>query len=370
MLQKGGATITERGELVQRVLRGCAEHRVPDTVDPWPGIKERAQERQRGPSRRVRLVPRTRIGWVFVVLAMMLFGTAGFAATGWVDELFQDTASEIGEANLGVPLNEKQTVEDVVFTLERAYADEDNVVVGYSVGGFDNRAAYYPTSGMPVIADEADNTFEYVGGIGRVTDRLDNAVEEGKESELAFFEPSKKLQPSGKHRFELGLNYVPDTEKSGQGGDSQDKPAARTLTFDFIIPVRKVDVIQVGQTVEANGVSMTLERVENSPARSEAILCFDPPSDEKYTWVPVVERSNIPESDVFTNEFPYYTKPEVAVGCVGYDLFRSLYDQPGTHSLVVTRIEGRVPATEPEVTKLKETIHGPWTFEFEVPEQY
>lgn len=357
-------------EQMERALRACAEHRVPDTADPWPAIRERALDRQRRPSLRVRLVPRTRIGWVFVVLVMMLFGTAGFAATGWVDELFRYTAPEIGEANLGVPVNEEQTVDGVTFTLERAYADEDNVVVGYSVDGFDNRPAYYPTSGMPVITNESDNVFKYVGGLGTVTDPSDKSVEEGSESELAFFEPSKRLQASGEHRFQLELNYIPDSGNGDRLVDAQEKPAAKTLTFDFSIPVRKLDVIQVGQTVEANGVSMTLERVENSPARTEAILCFEPPRDEKYTWVPVIERPNIAESDVFTNELLYYTKPEAAVGCVGYDLFRSLYDQPGTHSFVVTRIEGRVPTTRnPEILKLEEKISGPWTFEFEVPER-
>lgn len=122
-------------EQIEKALRECAGHRVPATADPWPAIMERTLDRRHRPPRRLRLVPRTRIGWVFAVLVMLLFGSAGFAATGWVDELFRYTAPEIGEANLGVPVNEEQTVDGVTFTLERAYADEDNVVVGYSVGG-------------------------------------------------------------------------------------------------------------------------------------------------------------------------------------------------------------------------------------------
>jgi len=363
-----------RYERISKVLRGYAEMRVPGAADPWPEIKESigGDSAVAGPrsSRRFRLVPRTRAGLVFAVLLMMLFGTVGFAATGWIDELFQYTAPEIGEANLGVQLNEKQTVDGITFTLERAYADEDNVVTGYSISGFDNRTDVWPTSGAPMIADGSNRTFEYGGGLGVVTDPYDESINEAGSSDLAFFEPSEKLDPSSEHgfRFELELN-----PKAGEGGGQDDLPAKsadKTLVFNFGIPVNKIDVIKVGQTMEANGISMTLERVENSPARTEAILCFDPPRDEKYTWVPVIERPDIAESDVFGNDSLYNARPDERVGCVGYDLFRSLYDQPGNHSLTVTQLEGRSPsADDPRLMALREKIAGPWTFEFEVPEQ-
>jgi len=126
-----------------------------------------------------------------------------------------------------------------------------------------------------------------------------------------------------------------------------------------------METIKVGQTVEANGVPMTLDRVENSPARSQAILCFDPPRDEEFTWVPVIERPNIAESDVFSNELSYKERPEKTTGCVGYDLFRSLSGDPGSHSITVTELQGRTTIN----ANPDETIVGPWTFEFEVPER-
>ena len=33
-------TVNEHGERVRKVLRGCAEQVVPDTMDLWPGIWE------------------------------------------------------------------------------------------------------------------------------------------------------------------------------------------------------------------------------------------------------------------------------------------------------------------------------------------
>ncbi|MBA3423712.1 MAG: DUF4179 domain-containing protein [Rubrobacter sp.] len=360
-------------ERISKALHRYAEMRVPDEADPWPEIRESisgdAAVTGSPHSRRFRLVPRTRAGLVFMVLLMMLFGTVGFAAIGWIDELFQDFASEIRESSLGVQLNQKQTVDGITFTLERAYADEDNVVIGYSVEGFQNQFEGYPTSSLPMVSDGSGKAFEYVGGGGMITDPMYKNEGGDRVSDLAFFEPSKKLDVAEKHEFRFELKLNPKARADGQHASSE-IGAGRNLVFDFDVPVHEVEVIQIGETVEANGIPMTLERVENSPARTEATLCFDPPRDEKYTWVPVVERPNVAESDVFSNDTLYEVPPEEEIGCVEYDLFRSLYDQPGSHSLTVAEIEGVSPkADDPHWIVSREKIAGPWTFEFEVPER-
>ena len=73
--------MTERRERVERVLHGCAEAGVAGGVDPWPAIRERALAGGRR-SRRTRLVPRTRVGWAFAALLVMLLGTAAYAVAG------------------------------------------------------------------------------------------------------------------------------------------------------------------------------------------------------------------------------------------------------------------------------------------------
>lgn len=349
---------------IEDALRACADAGVPETIVPWLEIRERVLAERR-PARRSRFVPRTWTGLAFAVLLVMLFGTVGFAATGWIDEILQNSAPEIVEDNLGVPLNERQTVDGVTFTLERAYADEGNVVVGYSIEGFENWNSGYPTSGPTAMVDGSDRTFEYVGGGGIGTDPTYNTKGGERLSDLAFFDPSNQLDPAAEHqfRFELKLNRKTGGEEQGEG--SSGRTVIDTLAFDFRIPVHKLDVTVVGQTVEASGMAVTLERVENSPARAEATFCFDPPRDKKYTWVPLIERPNLSESDVFTNESPYYKKPERVTGCIEYNLFRSLYDDPGVHSVTVTELQGR---SEVKVNP-DETIEGPWTFKFEVPEQ-
>jgi hypothetical protein len=343
---------------IEMALRVCAEAGVPENPVPWGEIRERALAARRPSSPRWRFVPRTRAGLAFAVLLVMLFGTVGFAATGWIDEILQENAPEIVEDNLGVPLDKEQSVDGLSFTLERAYADEDNVMVGYSIEGFDDWNEGYRATGMAKITDGSGRTFEYVGGLGMGTGGPGHNPEDGERlTDLAFFEPSEKLGTSPGHRFRLEMKLNPNID-GGEGSPG-------SVAYDFEVPVHELKVIEVGQTVEAGGVPITLQRVENSPARTGATLRFDPPRDGVRAWVPIVGRPNTSQSDVFSNEWLYLEKPAKTTGCVEYDLFRSLHDDPGRHVITVTELQGRSGTkTNPD-----ETIEGPWTFEFEVPER-
>jgi hypothetical protein len=407
--------------LTEKAIREYAEREVPNSQDPWPGIRQRIQavparreagprpEPERtsasGPGHRwlPRLVPGTPLGYALAVLSVLILAVGVYAASEpirelsqhglpggvgsgersgsesqpgpdeqergqqgvpdeWAEDLLRQTASEIAEADLDVRLNETRTVGGITVTLERAYADEDNVVIVYSASGWNNQPAQAP--GPAVISltrleDGSGTTYEPVASLGAVTDPADQSVKVASEAAVEFFDPSEKLEFPGEHNFRLNLELDPSPGQSADGAAEE----LKTLTFDFSIPVRGIDVIDVGQTVEANGIRMTLARVENSPARTQAFLCFDPPQDEKYNWLPLAKRPII--DDFFMNASLWDTEPEAPTGCVSYDLYRSLYDKPGVHSFTVTEIEGRTHADPyPE-----RTIRGPWTFEFEVPER-
>ena len=348
--------MTERRH-IEDALRACADAGVPEIADPWPEIRDRVRAEKQVPARKRRFVPRTRLGWAFVAVAVMLFGTGAYAGTGWVAELFDDTAPEIEEGGFGIPINEKKTVDGATVTLDKAYADQGNLVIGISVeGGIEQ-------SGLPRVTDDDGRTFGYVGGLGIGSDPSMTPRDERRFSDLTFLEPSRKLQISKSHHFRLDMGHALHLVERGK--DRPVESAGEPLVFDFEIPVREMQTIEVGQTMEVDGFAVTLDRVENSPARSQAFLCFDPPQDGKYTWVPLLERPNIAESDVFTNESSYAERPEKTTGCVGYDLFRSAYGDPGTHSFSVLELQGRAEIkTNPD-----RTIPGPWTFEFEVPER-
>ncbi len=53
--------------------------------------------------------------------------------------------------------------------------------------------------------------------------------------------------------------------------------------------VRSAPTVEVDEKVEKNGVGMTLERVVNSPARPQVVICIEPPDDVHEELYPMVE---------------------------------------------------------------------------------
>lgn len=410
----------ENRVLTEKALREYAEREIPNAEDPWPGIRQRIQaipsRREAGPrpeperasaprpGRRwpPRLVPGTPLGYALAILSVLILAVGVYAASGpirglsqqglpggvgsgersgsesqsapdeqgvtdeWAEDLLRQTAPALAEADLDVRLNETRTVGGIRVTLERAYADEDNVVIVYSASGWNNQPAQAPgpaVLSLTRLTDDGDTTFESLNGFGVVTDPADQSIKVASEATVTFFDPSERLESPGRHDFQVSmeLDTSPGQSNRRDGGSAGQ---LETITFDFTVPVRELDVIDVGQTVEANGIRMTLDRVENSPARTRAFLCMDPPQDEKYTWLPLVERTDIAPGAVFENESLRDIEPENPTGCVGYNLLRPLYDKPGVHSFTVTEIEGRAR----DGASPKRTVRGPWNFEFEIPD--
>jgi Domain of unknown function (DUF4179) len=101
----------------------------------WPAIRTQLQP-QRRPQRWEQLTPATRLGWVLLNIALFLvMGAAAFALDPAVNKLFQQTVGwrHIEQAQLVQKLDLTQTMDDVTVTLQRVYADTNQIVVGYTV---------------------------------------------------------------------------------------------------------------------------------------------------------------------------------------------------------------------------------------------
>ena len=136
-----------------------------------------------------------------------------------------------------------------------------------------------------------------------------------------------------------------------------EKPDAGPFVFEFEIPVRPYPVVEVGQEVTTKGVTLTLERVLNSPGRPQAVVCFDPPTDD-YLWRP----STAPTG--FQREEP------LPVHQLEGDCWSLTLEDPveGPSSVTVTELFG-YPQTKQAMRGDEDgkQIRGPWTFEFEAP---
>ena len=374
--------MTEQTERLRRALRGCAERGISPTTEPWRKIEERLDARGAAPARRrPRFVPRIRVRPALAVALVLLFGMGAYAGFPAVYEVFREALPGGTGRDFGVEIGQEQTDGGAKVTLEYAYADAQFVVVGYSVQDLkENRTLEgHPSELSPVQIDDRTRTPEQeaadlpprvnlTDGSGQDFDLQEGSMTyhaDGADDlmqpkpNVAIFAPSEGLEPGERHRFRLNVAL----EESGifRPGDEtvpgDETPDVGPFSFDFEVPVRPVPVVEVDQEVTTKGVTLTLERVLNSPGRPQGIVCFDPPDDD-YLWRP----STAPTG--FQREEPLPVH-ELEGGCWSLTL-----EDPvaGPSSVKVTELFG-YPRTEQAMQEDEDgkQIQGPWTFEFEAP---
>ena len=363
--------MTEQTQRLRRALEGCAELGISPTPQPWTEIESRLEARTTAPTRRSRrFLPKTRTGLALAAALFVLFGTGAYAASSLVYEEFRIQLPGAEGPVYGEQLGLQQTADGVKVSLEWAYADSRNVVVAYDIDDLkDNRRV----AGRPAelasadmvaldrvrLTDESGTTFISTDGQGAASGTLD-PLEEVPAS--GVYAPKKAIEP-GKHRFRLSIPVV------AQALPSYDRwePVGKPFVFDFEIPVRPAPIVEVNQTVEADGVALTLERVADSPARPEARVCYGA-ADMDYDWY--ISGEEGPSNGVAGLGF------EPGLGesraCSTMLLPDSL---EGRSTVTVDRVDGtpRCPPDDDSGCRVDpsrvKTFEGPWTFEFTAPER-
>ena len=102
-----------------------------------------------------------------------------------------------------------------------------------------------------------------------------------------------------------------------------------------------------------------LERVVGSPLLPQAVVCFEPPDDER-SWMPFLKYGESYEEGVGTSP------RKLEDGCWSLMMVAPV---EGRSSVTVTNLEGMPRGGPPPGTTTinPKTIRGPWTFEFEAP---
>ncbi|CAA9509308.1 MAG: hypothetical protein AVDCRST_MAG05-2923 [uncultured Rubrobacteraceae bacterium] len=393
---------------LEKALRGCAEAGVPDTMDLWPAVKERttgerasAEPAGQGgnaePHRRNRVpqfVPNTPLGWVLAAVSVLIVGVGIYAAAEPVRELFRQglpgtveigtkkgggTASH-GEGTSGPQAGQTLVADDVKVTLNRVYADAQFVMIGYTIEDLkeDRNIGGHPSELTPIQIDDTDRTpevetsdlpprvnltdgsgqdFDLVGG----STSHSQGVEEQQtpKEHLAVFAPSERLKAEGEQRFrfkiaveETGI-FLPGKNSAPTNPDSKVGPFA----FDLEVPVRPAPVVQVDEEDTAEGISVTLDRVVNSPELPQAWICFEPPDDDYRDWTPwLAAQDSGPENEAMS---PF----QVGDGCWSLTLAGPV---EGRSSITVAALDG-FPRDPSDMREGPKTVRGPWTFEFEAP---
>jgi hypothetical protein len=381
--------IKMKEQQITQTLQTIAKEQVPDTVNLWPIIESRLQP-QKSFSQRRRLLPNIRLGWVFLSLVLILtFGAVADAVSPAVMRLFEQESGlqYVTQSDLVQELALSQTVDGITVTLERAYADANRIVIGFTLQTPGDRR--YEAHRL-TLTDAAGNSFPRTVGYG-VTGQSDiyKASLPPGEGAYAFeFDASgvvgapeelslrlmmelegwalpMSTSDDPQEEGPLSLRVAPQPPPLEQAGsmtvELEPLPVgdvvAGPFTFDFRVPFIQGHTVEVQQTTEAAGVAITLEKVIITPSETQATLCFVAP-DKRKEWLLITEDGGEDRYGGTINRLN-----EGSEKCHRLIYSGALPVRFGRGTLKVTELVGFDPTGAGEQTRLA----GPWVFRFRMP---
>ena len=343
------------------------------------------------------LLPRSCGGCALTILLLSLLAVALVYSVR--DDLYrtylglQPDAQNVGKAAYAASerLELKKTAGGARVTVNSVYAEEQYIVVGYEVEDLTNgrRVGEHPAELQPLIGfegdeeslrkqglgpdvveltDESGTKFRMVNNSGSVSEGPNNMAR-GPLQHMVAFEPEQRLDPGEKHQFSLKVPLVEmPVIQMGRGQRPPEEPfEGGPFVFDFEVPVRAVQTIDANLKDTAKGVTLTLDRVINSPGKPQAVLCYEAPDDER-AWYLHGGRGT---------DFGGWGSSGSMRGVTSSGCQKLLLEGPlkGRSSLNVASMEGMpdCPTDDPKAAEAcyerigDRRIDGPWRFEFEAP---
>jgi hypothetical protein len=307
-----------------------------------------------------------RLAWVFVPLLILFTGGVVYAAGSVIDEIFQKYTGNVGKAGFAQEMDLSQTINGVTVRLERAYADNNVVLLGYTISG----PADYFTHGDTLTTVDGQ-ILPRQGAMGfkpGATEVFDNWAPSEHVAVLDTFDASSLTGVASELNLKL---TIPVQDWTNPGPDA---PVVGVFTFIFTLPVYPGIAVDVNQTIEAAGIPFTLQRVEISHYQTEVI--FQPFMQDIYD-----KRAN----PIITLTTPSGKSVPYSAGGFLSDLpvYYFMGDFTGEHGeWTVTISELNYPGEMTETTEVpssggnviegrsagpSEHLSGPWVFHFKVP---
>ncbi len=328
----------------------------------WNNIIAGLEDRKRA-SLWNRIVPKTRLAWALALLALLVIGGTAYATTFIVKELFMNYAGQIEEAGLAQELDISQTVGDITVSLERAYADGNVVLVGFTVSG--PRDRYFTHKNELKTDNGLDLPMMFSMG-----------VVPGSDMVMGDWRPSERIA------LIAGFDASPVTGKPSSLGlrldlqisESPLPEEIQTFTFDFNVSFNIAETVDVEQTVERSGIAITLEIIDITPWATKAVFRF--PQGENSSGTPIIALT-LPDGNSEMESFGRKMGESSSE-------YRSYFNGDFTTQHGEWKITIRELILPPELTEMTETeidgqkvligessgenrLAGPWIFHFKVP---
>jgi hypothetical protein len=184
-----------------------------------------------------------------------------------------------------------QTIDGVTVTIDQAYADESRVGVYYTISGLDwpDNVQMNPTLmaslSSTVIHDIGRGAGGWSTGIvkeGVLTGFIDQMLTAGAVD--AAQSPIVDLQVDIPVDGTGAILVLPSSTGQIQQPTPMQLPRVGRFRFKFKIPISQgIKLMDINQTVEANGISITLKSLILNRSHVDALLCFDMPSEKDWS---------------------------------------------------------------------------------------
>jgi hypothetical protein len=299
---------------------------------------------------------------LLVVLAVSI--GAGYSVVSVLDQAFliHPGTRQVLVRDLSKQVDLPQTVNGFTMTVKRVYADANQIVIGYNVTGPDDRTFLgfsFPvgTTG-PLLTDEQGHQFKPMLGVGA---GMEGAIGgyvltyDGESISRDTKELNLRLEvPALLAIEEVSISGRPIADKVECSDDYENicfVTVNGPLIYNFTVPVAGGRIADLHQTIEAEGVAVTLERVVVAPSGTRVYLSGIGPNARV-------------ELSIDGSKYELYSPRSAAPGAIESQweyLSDSLLDKEGEWTLIIQPERQAAEPSQPTVGK------GPLIFIFAVP---
>jgi hypothetical protein len=278
-----------------------------------------------------------------LIVALMVTGSTVYGYSSFLKGIIEGMVPSVenGETGEVISLAQQydlsQTIDGVTASLEYAYADMNKVVLGVSVEGSNRNYS------VRLYTQDGQKLEHGPIGLGSANG----------EWVWTFDTPTVAGNPSSLNlRVEISV--------------SEDKAP---FSFDFEVPYYDGEIINVGQTVEAAGVTIELESLLISPSEIQAIFYIAPQTDERGSYAKALATIQFPDGSTVNANLNGGNNSK---GEPAREYFKNdLSVQSGEWIITVTELVYTPPLTSDaplQTFAAEDTVQlpGPWVFTVQV----
>jgi hypothetical protein len=335
-------------EKLEQELRDCF-HAETKIIEPTSDWWDRNISQVTGQNKRTRwfgFKPRKRLAWALVPLIVLLVGGTVYAASPLIEGIFDNFfGQQIEQTGLVQDMDMSQTITGVTVRLERAYADSNVVLIGYSAGLTDNL-------NIPAIATLTTADGQVLDGMMGVGELHTAGLGIFNSASCFSFDASKITGSPSELSLTLKIDYA--RFQADNSDEINHKPIGPFI-FNFHLPFHAGKIIDINRTIESAGVPVTLEKVVISPYETRAVFQILPSEKVQDELVPVVSMV-LPSGVSVDAGSSFSLDPEHQTFFTG--------DYTGEHGAGTLTLKEMVfRASSGGVQRLS----GPWVFLFSIP---